>query len=41
MYMQIESFTLIPDTKLIAEFCAARPSENSQDPRSYPIIQHG
>ncbi|KAL2078755.1 hypothetical protein ACEWY4_026440 [Coilia grayii] len=41
MYMQIESFSSIPNTALFAESCKATPTDNPHDSRVYPIISNG
>lgn len=41
MYMQIESFSSIPNTELFAESCTASPTDAPGDLRKYQIIQDG
>lgn len=41
MYMQIESFSSIPNTKLFAESCTAAPTDAPGDESQYQILQNG
>lgn len=41
MYMQIEAICSVPNTELFVESCSAAPSDNSNEPLSYRIIENG
>ena len=41
MYMQIQSFTSVPNTVLFAESCTATPSDDPNSASKYPIIKDG